>query len=214
MIPRYGGKRRIARKYPAPVHPVVVEPFAGGLGYTLLHRPGVAVAVEADPAVHGAWHRLVAAGPSGIRSMAASWLSQDYVDDPLCSLMSRRPGMFAAGRGCRITDWNRFHVPLTTEYAAEVWPYARTVDYRLGDYRDCPDIEATWFIDPPYQHADSSGYAMAGLDYTELAEWCLSRRGQVIVCEGPGADWLPFSDLAVLTGMSGRTTSERVWVRA
>ncbi len=29
--------------------------------------------------------------------------------------------------------------------------YARTVLYHLGDYRQAPDIEATWFIDPPYQ---------------------------------------------------------------
>ena len=76
------------------------------------------------------------------------------------------------------------------------------VDVRLGDYRSAPDLEATWFVDPPYQPTrgmktgQGLGYAPGctsrELDYGELAEWCRSRRGQVIVCEQEGADWLPF----------------------
>jgi hypothetical protein len=33
-----------------------------------------------------------------------------------------------------------------------------------------------------------------------LAEWCLTRRGQVIVCEGPDGEWLPFKHLATSQG--------------
>ena len=72
--------------------------------------------------------------------------------------------------------------------------YARRhVLYALGDYRQAPDIEATWFIDPPYQHVPGRyHHGPETIDYDELAEWAMSRRGQVIVCEGPDGDWLPF----------------------
>ncbi len=63
-----------------------------------------------------------------------------------------------------------------------------------GDYKDAPDIEATWFIDPPYQ-VMGKHYPDSDIDYQHLSNWCLNRRGQVIVCEGEGADWLPFKHL-------------------
>jgi hypothetical protein len=50
---------------------------------------------------------------------------------------------------------------------------------------------ATWFIDPPYVDGGKS-YRYSEIDYPKLAAWCLRLRGQVIVCERQGADWLPF----------------------
>jgi hypothetical protein len=40
-------------------------------------------------------------------------------------------------------------------------------------------------------------YPYNRLNYSELAAWCRSRPGQVIVCEEEGADWLPFRPLAL-----------------
>jgi hypothetical protein len=60
-----------------------------------------------------------------------------------------------------------------------------------GSYDDIPDVEATWFVDPPYKGLNL--YRQGDIDYDALALWCLQRRGQVIVCENEGADWLPFS---------------------
>ena len=62
-----------------------------------------------------------------------------------------------------------------------------------GNYTDAPDGLATWFVDPPYQHAGKYyRFGRDGIDYPSLAAWCKERRGQVIVCENVGADWLPF----------------------
>jgi hypothetical protein len=58
------------------------------------------------------------------------------------------------------------------------------------DYRDIVDVEATWFVDPPY--VGLNHYRQGDIDYSDLALWCASRTGQVIVCENEGADWLPF----------------------
>ncbi|MGP8214417.1 MAG: hypothetical protein ACLQQ4_02520 [Bacteroidia bacterium] len=68
-----------------------------------------------------------------------------------------------------------------------------------GDYRNLPDIEATWFIDAPYQNGGKY-YRHNQIDYEELAKWCQSRKGQVIVCENTKATWLPFKPLKNITG--------------
>jgi hypothetical protein len=186
------------------------------MGYSMLHRPDQCAGIEADSALVDAWNRLVVLGPEGVQALVDSWMREDFVDDPLCSLLSRRPALFAKGKGCAITDgWSRIHLPLVSRYICGVLPYASTIDYRLGDYRGAPDIEATWFIDPPYEHVGAGGYSLGsgGIDYGELADWCLSRRGLVIVCEGPDADWLPFESIGSVVGIGGSVKPEYVWVR-
>lgn len=63
--------------------------------------------------------------------------------------------------------------------------------YRLADNLAGP--ATTFFLDPPYQQKQF--YRDKIDDYTALAAWVRSLPGQVIVCEGPGADWLPFETL-------------------
>jgi hypothetical protein len=67
-----------------------------------------------------------------------------------------------------------------------------------GDYTAAPDIDAHWFIDPPYQNMGKH-YAVNGVNYGQLADWCKQRLGHVQVCESPEARWLPFEAFAVLT---------------
>jgi hypothetical protein len=63
------------------------------------------------------------------------------------------------------------------------------------NYTALPNIEATWFIDPPYSGSHGMKYRQADIDYARLGEWCRSRKGQVIVCENVGANWLPFQPI-------------------
>jgi hypothetical protein len=60
-----------------------------------------------------------------------------------------------------------------------------------GDYKQAPALEATYFVDPPYQVAGKT-YVHSFQAFGELAEVCRNLPGQVIVCEAEGADWLPF----------------------
>ena len=46
-----GSKGRLASTYPVPAYPIVIEPFAGSMAYSLHHRPNVAIGVESDPLV-------------------------------------------------------------------------------------------------------------------------------------------------------------------
>jgi len=55
------------------------------------------------------------------------------------------------------------------------------------DYLDLPDMEASWFVDAPYQFMRHN-YPYRIDDYGVLGEWCRSRKGQVIACENDLAD--------------------------
>ena len=87
-----------------------------------------------------------------------------------------------------------------------------------GDYTDAPEANATWFIDPPYNNkaGDHYRHGRKHLDYKDLALWCRSRPGQIIVCEQQGADWLPFREwrtIRTTTRRGARTSKEVTWVR-
>lgn len=79
-------------------------------------------------------------------------------------------------------------------------------------YWELPNVRATWFIDPPYCGPAGRYYKYNEIDYEHLAEWCRTRKGQVIVCEGAGAHWLPFRSLGTTANGSMRSLSvEKVW---
>lgn len=84
-----------------------------------------------------------------------------------------------------------------------------------GDYTSAPDVEATWFVDPPYQRSGVHyNHPSTALDFSALAEWCRSRRGQVIACEADGADWLPFRVFArpARSAMNrNKAATEMIW---
>ena len=85
-----------------------------------------------------------------------------------------------------------------------------------GDYTLAPDIEATWFIDPPYKDEPGMGYhhSSAMLDYERLASWAKERKGEVIFCEGLFGDYLPFKPLLDLKGVAGKTSKEVIYYQS
>lgn len=108
-----------------------------------------------------------------------------------------------------LRDWNTVH----RRAMANSLYMRENVSYSHGSYEELPDCEATWFIDPPYQYANRRGYkyGAAIIDYPALAEWCLSRRGRIIICEQEGADWMPFASLTELISHRGSRTTEVFW---
>ena len=84
-----------------------------------------------------------------------------------------------------------------------------------GDYTTAPDIDATWFIDPPYMSEPGMGYGFSSalINYEELAKWSLSRSGEVICCEGEYGDYLPFETLLDLKGVAGKSSKEKIFYR-
>lgn len=223
----YGGKRRLARFYPPPEHSVVVEPFAGSAAYSvhyLVSRKGKrvieqAILIDKDPRVCAIWERLLAMEPEDLLTHPipeAGDRTSDFLF--MTSACSNR-----IARTTEMTVTTRMPVVLRRMFKqiAAVLPHVKgRVEIINGDYADAPDIEATWFIDPPYHvtgrpQSRGMGYAEGcnsfALDYDMLAAWCQGRRGQTIVCEQQGAVWLPFQHLRPARNSIGNQTTEVVW---
>jgi site-specific DNA-adenine methylase len=220
----YGGKRRLARFYPPPKHDVVVEPFAGSAAYSVHHlREGLverAILVEKDPRVCEIWNQLLAMEPDEVLAYAIP-KDGDRTSDFLVmtSACSNR-----IARTAEMTVTKRMPVVLERMFKqiAAVLPHVKgRVQVIEGDYTKAPDVEATWFVDPPYHvngrpQQRGMGYAEGcnsdSLDYEVLAGWCRRRPGQKIVCEQAGAKWLPFEHLRWARDSLGNHAAEVAWV--
>lgn len=225
----YGSKVQAAHRYPAPQHDLIIEPFAGGAGYSLLHRTRNVILVDKSEDVIGAWKYL-------IRTAGAEILKL-----PLLEPGEAVPGDLELGARLLI-GWNVGMngarpqgnlVPCAARVPSSFWGESkRRALAGLADtikhwkafcigYEALPNRAATWFIDAPYFGVIGSHYLhnSAGIDYDHLGNWSHSRRGQVIVCEGPGADWLPFRShhdhvSAPTADVVGRRrTMEMIWTK-
>ena len=226
----YGAKQRIASKYPAPIYGTVIEPFAGSAGYSMKHIANLdrVILVEIDPAVVDIWHRL--------KSMTAAELDEidpletdERTVEPLVAGLAGGSSLKAtlSGRSRKITPWMRHKWPQKKRMLLKVLPYLDRVEVICGDYRVAPMIEATYFVDPPYQLlarnpartiSDQAGNAYrfgpSGIDYPELANWCRQLPGQVIVCEQEPANWLPFQPLTTNRNQNVVQRTEVIWTNS
>lgn len=227
----FGAKHGLARYYPPPKYEIVVEPFAGAAGYSCYWarqgKVGHAILVDSDPAVVALWHRL--------QRMTVDELMQiplpgagTMTSDPLIAYGGRQMLAVLHGRSCTVTTRMHKGWAHARRRIAATLPYIRGWDIGCGDFSTAPDIDATWFIDPPYRKqigttgemtAGGYWYGKAAVDdanYDSIAEWCCDRQGQTIVCEQAPADWLPFSPFRRQPNAVGQgtraTRSEVVWV--
>ena len=199
----FGGKSAIAKHYPAPMFDTIVEPFAGAAGYSLHYAvpEQPVIIIEKDERIADLWVRL--------QHMTADDLWD--IDCPPVGERTTEPLIVLAA--CCQTRRILFDQQVTTRQALKWPPMRRKLLKALplikswtvlhGDaLAVAPDIEATWFVDPPYQVSGAKGTngdgyreGSSAIDYAKLGEWCRSRRGQMIVCEQLGATWLPFEYL-------------------
>jgi len=225
----YGGKWRDAIKhYPRPNHETIVEPFAGSAGFSLRYPNKNVILCEIDPVLVAVWRYLIAVSAAEIRSIPDVPLNGS-VDDLAFPQEARWLVGFWMNRGVasprkRPSKWMRdgirpgsFWGDRVRETIASQVEAIRHWEVIEGSYEDCPfDGPATWFIDPPYQRAGRHyRHGSDSIDYGALADWCRSRKGQVVVCENEGADWLPFQHLAeVKTTRRGKRSAEVIWSNA
>lgn len=224
----YGGKWRDALKhYPVPAHDTIVEPFAGSAGYAVRYANRKVILGEIDPVIYGIWQYLIHVKASEILGIPDLEEGQS-VNDLAIIQEARWLVGFWLNRGASRprtgpSAWMRDGIRPGSFWGQRVREtIARQVEqirhwkvYNKG-YRDLPFRgEATWFVDPPYQkQGEHYRFGASDIDFAHLAKWSRSRRGQVIVCENDGADWLPFRTLAdVKTTRAKSRSVEVVWVR-
>lgn len=223
FFPFYGSKWNIARHYPKPTHDLVIEPFAGSAGYATFYGCRRVHLIDADPIIVGVWSYLIRASVKEIMALPELPRVGDCVDDyHICQEAKWLIG-FWLNRGSASPKKTRTAYSARTDKAQLVWgnrakeriatqlSAIRDWKVTLGSYQDVPNIEATWYVDPPYSDKGRY-YRMPFEDFDHLGRWCVKRKGMVVVCEGPGADWLPFKRLGDFKTSLGRA-GETVFVK-
>lgn len=225
----FGGKWRASPHYPAPTHEHIVEPFAGAAGYSLRYPDRRVTLVEKNLKIAAVWRYLLNVRPCEVLSLP---LAFDSVDD-LSGVAEEARWLIGlwlnkgASSPCKTpSSWMR-----AGSHANSFWGeairarIARQVDairhWRLieGNYKDAPDVVATWFIDPPYEKAGVNYPSrLEAHDYADLAAWCHARQGQIMVCEAEGATWLSFRPFRTIKANSskrgGKKSAEVLWTHA
>jgi site-specific DNA-adenine methylase len=226
----YGGKWRVAPKYPTPVHDRIFEPFAGSAGYSLRHPERNIWINDSDPIIVGTWDYLIRASeeeilalpdlvegqtvndldlPQEARWLIGWWLNKGSAQPKL------RASSFMLHHAAGGPYWGQS----IRERIASQQSAIRHWTVTNYDYEEMPGWRGTWYIDPPYQRAGKHyRYGSEGIDFARLGRWCMSREGQVIVCEADDADWLPFAPLVEVDGTEGRQKAKRaqlevIWSR-
>lgn len=216
----YGAKHRLAPKYPAPVHDTIVEPFAGSAGYACHWGQGrQVILIEVNAYIVDLWRRLQRMTAAEVDDAVRFALAGERTMEPLVAFAAGGSQVIALcnGKDRQITPRMRQNTPKIARRVKRHLSMIANWQIIHASYDDAPDIEATWFIDPPYQPLVSLAGSLyvndaAAIDYAVLGAWCQSRQGQVIVCEQEPAAWLPFVPFAKQTNavLSAERT-EVIW---
>lgn len=217
MFYYYGRKKQIARHYPQPNFDTIVEPFAGSAAYSLHDdnwRKRV-ILIEKDERVAKIWKWLIyEATEDEILKMPDLEIGQKTSD--FLHILHAATKMAFYYKTIKVTHVLARNWRINKRHMAENLPKVRHWEIICGDYTEAPNIEATWFIDPPYRGDSGRGYNHGNdaLSYESLAEWARSRKGEALFCEGEGADYLPFQPLLSLPGVAGKRSEERLYYQS
>ena len=218
MFSYYGSKRKIAHLYPKPEYDLIIEPFCGAAWYSFLYPEKRVMLNDINPVISRIWDFLINnADPDFILKHSDFNIGDDIRDLGLSIAHEELIG-FCINRGtahpCNIVQkWScqvasKPYWASTASFAlkriAKMIPLISHWDITQKHFKDMPDVEGTWFIDPPYQNGGIY-YNQPKINYNELSEWCQSRKGQVIVCENGSANWLPFAPLITQNGQRRKT---------
>lgn len=75
----FGGKWRVGLRYPAPMYPTIIEPFAGGAGYSVRYSDRQVVLYDADPIIAGLWSYLIKVSPAEVLALPLRVGTQEAV---------------------------------------------------------------------------------------------------------------------------------------
>jgi len=203
----FGSKWLSSKTLPEPQFDTIVEPFAGGAGYSLRHAHKKVILSELDPYISELWMWLIEeATPADIREIPVNIpegtnilrLPLSYGQMLLLKSWQRTNNV----GGCwTISPWGNKPGQWTESTRARVSEEIGAIKHWTfvegGAFETMTSgIQATWFVDPPYQY--NYDYKQRIEDYAHFANVVLELKGQVIACEaicpktGKVPDYLPF----------------------
>jgi hypothetical protein len=216
----YGSKLKIVNKYPEPKHDTIIEPFAGAAQYSLKYYDKNVILIDKYDVIIKLWKWLQICSKKDILSLPYIELGKsvdEYSWD--CEEAKWLIGfIIAAGVASprkKPSKWRTTLRPHSQEYKkseiADSLYKIKHWKFILGEYNCIDSINATWFIDPPYQQGGNQyKFGSKMLDYNELSHWCKERNGQTIVCENTNSNWLESIPIAKMDGVKYKTM-ETMW---
>lgn len=216
MFSYYGSKSKVVDYYPKPKYSKIIEPFAGSARYSLKYFENDVLLIDEYEIIVRVWKYLQGCSVNDIMSLPK--LKQGETinrDDFDCIEQAWLMGFLitngVATPMLTVSKWGEtVFEKQRNDIAQQLWKIKHW-KIKQGKHTDLVNEKATWFIDPPYQVGGHKyKYNNKKLNYTDLASWCKTRRGQTIVCENTNADWMNFKPMRAQHGIVYRTT-EAIW---
>lgn len=215
MFSYYGTKKKIAEKYPAPSYDTIIEPFCGAAMYSLYGNNWEKNVILYDKyeKIFIVWDYLInKASINDINSLPElkEGLNLDSINISIeeksllgfyANPASAVPKKTVTKRGENAWQRHKKHI-IDNLHKVKHWHIYN------DSYINIENTEATWFIDSPYEFGGQYYHSTASnklLDYKKLGEWCLERKGEIIVCENDKAKWLDFKPLVEMNGQLHKT---------
>lgn len=205
MISYYGSKSKLVNLYPKPTKDLIIEPFAGSARYALKYWERDVLLVDKYDVIIDMWRYLQAATIKDLDSLP-KLKEGDCIDNFNLSkgefiFLSFIVNEGSTGLRKTVTKRAASKVDFKIQSTKDILHKIKHWTIKHGCYTEIDNADATWFIDPPYFKGGE--YYPKGnkeINFQQLAEWCNSRNGEVIVCENKNAHWLPFSPLCEYWG--------------
>lgn len=214
MFSYYGSKSKLVDYYPPPKFDKIIEPFAGSARYALKYWQKQVLLVDKYELIINIWKWLQQCSKQDILTLPRLQYG-DEIPDTLTEI-ERAFILYNLHRGRAVpsnkigkfSDCWEYTIKTTAANIEKIKHW----EIKLGSFDEIENIEATWFIDPPYQFGgEHYKESNKKIDFTKLAEWCKERLGQTIVCENTKADWLPFKPMKTIQGCANSFTTEAIW---
>ncbi len=215
MFSYYGSKSKIVDYYPPPKFDKIIEPFAGSARYSLKYWNKDIILIDKYAIIVRTWKWLQSCSPKDILNLPILKLGETLdnfnISDDEKIFMGFIVQQGTTGMRKTVSCFAVDGLQAQLKSIANQLFKIKHWEITQGDYTDIENINATWFIDPPYQYGGHEyKYSNKLINYSELAGWCRDRKGQVIVCENTKADWMPFKPMTEMQGSMFRTT-EAIW---
>ncbi len=214
MFYYYGRKKQIAKHYPSPNFDTIIEPFAGAASYALFgdNWKKRVILIEKDTKVFAIWEWLIKSATKE-EILKLPDLQVGEKSSEFLHIIHAATKMAFHFKTIKVTPILERNWEISKRCMAENVQKIKHWEIICEDYTKAPDIEATWFIDPPYKGEAGLGYKQSSklIDYNFLAAWALKRKGELIFCEGEKGDYLPFEHLMELKGVAGKASKEKIY---
>jgi hypothetical protein len=217
MFYYYGRKKQLAKHYPEPNFDTIVEPFAGAAAYSFYGNNWQkrVVLIEKDSRVAEIWDWMInVATPESV--LALPDLKVGEKSSEFLHIIHAATKMAFKYKKIKVTPVLARNWEISKRVISSNLHKVKHWEILCADYSNAPKIEATWFIDPPYKGEPGMGYGFSSsmLDYAALSDWTKSQKGEVICCEGPNGDYLPFLPLRASKGVAGKSSAEKIYYRS